>query len=99
MEPKYKGYIFVCTNERPADHPRGSCAARGSLQVLDALKAELRNNNIHMEIRANKCGCMDICEAGPNLLISPQNKWYYGVKVEDVAQIVAEIHHGLKPMV
>jgi (2Fe-2S) ferredoxin len=91
MEPKYKRYIFVCTNERAAEHPRGSCAARGANEVLDALKNELRAKNLNLEIRANKCGCMDICESGPNLLISPDNKWYHQVSVDQVKGIVEEL--------
>ena len=91
MESKYKRYIFICTNERPAEHPRGSCAGRGSLEVLEAFKSEIRAHNLHLEIRSNKCGCMDICESGPNILISPDNKWYYGVKVEEVKGIVEEL--------
>ncbi len=91
MDSKYKRYIFVCTNERAPEHPRGSCVALGANQVLDALKNELRAKNLNFEIRANKCGCMDICESGPNLLISPDNKWYHQVKVEQVKGIVEEL--------
>ncbi|NBV12602.1 MAG: (2Fe-2S) ferredoxin domain-containing protein [Sphingobacteriia bacterium] len=90
MPPKYKQYIFICTNERPEDHPRGSCAGRNSLAVLDALKAEIRTAGLLTEIRSNKCGCMDICESGPNILITPDNIWYKQVAVEDVPEIVEE---------
>ena len=39
------------------------------------------------KVRANKTGCLDVCEIGPNVVIYPDNIWYTGVKVEDVDEI------------
>ena len=37
--PQRRRYLFVCTNRRPDDNPKGSCAAKGSEEVQKALKA------------------------------------------------------------
>ena len=39
-------------------------------------------------MRANKAGCIDQCEHGPNVVVYPEAVWYGGVKPEDVAEIV-----------
>jgi (2Fe-2S) ferredoxin len=87
---KFERVIFVCTNERPADHPRGSCAGRGSNEVLDQLRSVLKEKGLNTQIRPLKCGCLDICEIGPNVYVTPDNVWYMGVKSSDVPEIVEE---------
>lgn len=92
--------MFVCTNERAADHPRGSCKARGSEEILkllkeEALKAGL-NNKDHPRgpVRIQKSGCLEFCEKGPVAVIYPDAIWFEGLKKEDCAQIIQE--HFLK---
>lgn len=98
MNPKFKRYLFVCVNERMPEHPRGSCAGRGSMEILEALKERLRNEKLNLEIRANKCGCMEICESGPNILVSPDNVWYYHVQASDVDEIIESHIKGNVPV-
>ena len=31
-------YVFVCLNQRPAGHPKGSCLDRGAAEVFEALR-------------------------------------------------------------
>ena len=57
--PHFKRHVFVCTNERAADHPRGSCKAKGGVEVRDALKSELTKRGLSKIIRANNAGCLD----------------------------------------
>ena len=33
MKPKYKKHIFICTNDRGPDHPRGDCANCGGKEI------------------------------------------------------------------
>lgn len=85
---RFERYIFICTNERPEGHPRGSCATGGSLDVLEAFKRELTEKKLRLKIRANKAGCMELCEIGPSVMVHPDNVWYQKVKPEDVPEIV-----------
>ena len=39
--PQRRRYLFVCTNRRADDNPKGSCAAKGSEAVHQALKVAL----------------------------------------------------------
>ena len=39
------------------------------------------------KIRANKSGCLDVCELGAAVVIYPDNIWYTRVSVNDVDEI------------
>jgi (2Fe-2S) ferredoxin len=86
--PKFEQHIFICTNQRPPENPRGCCDADGlgSLQLL--FKKELAARGLKTAVRANKAGCLDQCEHGPTVVVYPEAIWYGGVKPEDVAEIV-----------
>ncbi len=86
--PHFDRHVFVCTNERGADHPRGSCKARGGAEVRDALKKELAARGLAKSIRANAAGCLDQCERGVTIVVYPEQVWYGGVTVADVPELV-----------
>jgi len=80
--------VFVCTNERPADHPKGSCKLAGGAEVRDRLKAELAARGLSKVVRANAAGCLDQCEHGVTIVVYPEQVWYGRVTVDDVIEIV-----------
>ncbi|MFQ5669220.1 MAG: ferredoxin [Acidobacteriota bacterium] len=85
---RYQRHLFICTNQRPPDHPRGCCAAKGSEAVRAAFKKELKRRGLGGHVRANAAGCLDTCENGVSVVIYPEGVWYGGVTPEDVAEIV-----------
>lgn len=86
--PKFKHHIFICTNQRPPENPRGCCDPTGLGQLQLRFKQELANRGIKGEIRANKAGCLDQCEHGPTVVIYPEAIWYGRVTEADVPEIV-----------
>ena len=86
----YERHLFVCLNERPADHPRGCCHALGGAEVHAHLKALVKQRGLKGRVRANKAGCLDFCEQGVTIVVYPDNVWYGGVKLEDAEEIVDE---------
>jgi (2Fe-2S) ferredoxin len=86
--PNFNHHIFICTNQRPAENPRGSCdeTGIGSLQV--SFKKELAMRGLKSDVRANKSGCLDQCEHGPVVVIYPEGVWYGGVTSEDIPEII-----------
>jgi (2Fe-2S) ferredoxin len=86
--PSFKRHVFVCINERPEDHPKGSCKARGGVEVRDQLKIELKKRGLSKMIRANNSGCLDQCERGVTVVVYPEQVWYGKVTVEDIPEIV-----------
>ena len=85
---KLKSHIFVCTNERPPEHPRGCCKEKNSEELILAFKKELKKHGLTHEVRAQRAGCLDVCEFGPAIVIYPEGVWYGKVNLEDVSEIV-----------
>lgn len=85
--PKYQKHVIICTNQRPDGHPRGDCLKCGGMEIRKRLANLMKKHGLKNMMRANKAGCLDVCELGPVLVIYPQNVWYCKVKPEDVEEI------------
>ena len=85
--PHFERHIFVCENERAADHPRGCCSAKGSREVRARLKRLIHEHGLQDRMRANQSGCLDQCERGVTVVVYPEGVWYGGVTVDDVDEI------------
>jgi (2Fe-2S) ferredoxin len=95
--PQRHRYLFVCTNRRPDDNPKGSCAAKGSAAVYDALKVQLFQRNLaKVEARACTASCLDQCATGVSILVEPDHFFYGRVTVEDVPDIVDALASGAR---
>jgi len=71
----FQAHLFVCCNRRADNHPRGSCAARGSEKLRDYMKARAKELGLP-SVRVNTAMCLDRCEQGPCLVIYPEGVWY-----------------------
>lgn len=88
-------YLFVCINRRADDNPKGSCAAKGSEEVYQALKAELFQRGLaKVEARVCSSSCLDQCATGVSVLVEPDHYFYGRVTVEDVPAIVEALKTG-----
>jgi (2Fe-2S) ferredoxin len=88
-------YLFVCTNRRPAGHPKGSCAERGSEEIVVRLKEELAKRGIAKDVvRACSSSCLDLCEIGVAIVQEPEHVAYGGVTLDDVVAIADAVAQG-----
>lgn len=92
--PGFQRHIFVCTNQRSPDDPRGSCSKLGSDRLHAHFKQEAKRLNLKNVVRANKAGCLDHCAQGPSVVIYPEGVWYQVHSETDVTEIMEE--HVLK---
>jgi (2Fe-2S) ferredoxin len=81
-------HLFICTNQRAGDHPRGSCDPDASERLQPAFKKALAARGLNRLARANKSGCLDQCEHGPVVVVYPDGVWYGAVTPADVDEIV-----------
>ena len=83
----YQKHIFVCTNQR-AEGLRKSCGEENGLKLVAEFKKCINEKRLPVKIRAQKCGCLDVCEKGPSVAVYPDGVFYGGVKIEDISKIV-----------
>ena len=82
-------YLFVCTNRRTDDDPKGSCALRGSEEIRAALKEQVKARGLaKLGSRACKSSCLDQCSSGVCILVEPDHYFYGRVTLADVPEIV-----------
>ena len=82
-------YLFVCTNRRAEDDPKGCCAARGSEEIRASLKETLKTRGLaRLGARACKSSCLDQCSSGVCILVEPDHFFYGHVTLKDVPEIV-----------
>ncbi len=85
--PPFEKHIFVCTNQRDASDPRGCCAAKGSEEIREFFKSEIKRRGLKSKIRANTAGCLDHCAKGPTVVIYPEGVWYRVETLADAQEV------------
>ena len=94
---KYDKHIFICTNQR-APGEKKSCGEAHGLALVREFKRVIKEKGLHVSIRAQKSGCLDVCEQGPALVIYPEGVFYGNVAETDVTEIVNEHLVGGRPV-
>jgi (2Fe-2S) ferredoxin len=79
--------ILVCQSFRAKGEPQGIChkQSNGSLPYLE--EAILERG---LECQVAATGCLKQCEAGPVLVIQPQNWWFKGVDSEEAIDAILD---------
>ncbi len=83
-----KKHLFVCTAQKPQGIP--DCSEKGGGDLLTAFKAAIYRANLEKDVLISGCGCIGVCNYGPNVVVYPEGVWYTGVKMEEVQKIVDE---------
>jgi (2Fe-2S) ferredoxin len=93
--PFRQRYLFVCTNRRPEGHAKGSCAEKGSEEVVVKLKEALAKRGVAKDVvRACSSSCLDMCETGVTVLQEPEHVAYGRVGPGDVEAIADAVARG-----
>ena len=95
---KYVKHLFICTNQRPENAPRPSCGEQHGLALVAAFKKAIKDKQLNIPIRAQRAGCLDLCEQGPTVVVYPEGVFYGNVQLEDVEEIVEEHIVNGKPL-
>ena len=77
-EPSMTGYrmhVFVCAHVRTPESSRGCCSEKNSLELMTRLKRAAKHAGL-FDVRVQKSGCLDKCEAGPSCVVYPEGFWY-----------------------
>jgi (2Fe-2S) ferredoxin len=90
MEPIYHKHIFICTNQRAPGAPRRSCGEAHGMEIVDAFKKKLKEKKLSIRVRAQRAGCLDICDFGQTIAVYPEGIFYVGVELADIDEIIEE---------
>ncbi len=85
--PKPAKHVFICTQSRPAGHPRGSCGEKGARELWDAFLNELEQRQLFDKVALTNTGCLGPCGVGANVLVYPEGIMYGNVTPADAAEI------------
>lgn len=87
-KPDY--HVFVCSQQRPAGHPRGSCGERGASGLMQQLSQSIVSRNLMQKVSIVPTACLGPCAAGANLLVFPGALLYSELQPGDVDHIVEQ---------
>ena len=86
--PKPSHHIFICTNQRPAGHPRGSCGEHDAMAVMERMGMAIETKGLFGQVLITNASCMGPCSMGPVMVVYPEGVWYNKVKPDDVDEIL-----------
>jgi (2Fe-2S) ferredoxin len=86
---KFDKHVFICTNQRAAGE-RKSCGESHGLELVKAFKKLVKDSGLNADIRAQRAGCLDVCDFGPALVVYPEGIFYGSVELSDVEEIFTE---------
>jgi (2Fe-2S) ferredoxin len=92
--PHRDRYLFICTNRREEGNPKGSCAQKGSEEIVKRLKGALLERGLAKTVRACSASCLDLCEYGVSIVLEPDHVVYGNVTLEDVDAIADGVAKG-----
>lgn len=90
----YTCHIFVCTNDREGKGK--SCADNDSPAIRKNLKAGIKERGWAGKVRVSQCGCLGLCQNGPNVIVYPQKEWFSSVSPTDAETILAKVESFLE---
>ncbi|TGD75121.1 (2Fe-2S) ferredoxin domain-containing protein [Mangrovimicrobium sediminis] len=94
--PEY--HVFVCSQQRPAGHPRSSCGEKGASALMPVLSQSVMARNLLRKVSIVPTACLGPCSEGANLLVFPGAYLYSGVQPQDVEMIVERHLAGGEPV-
>jgi NADP-reducing hydrogenase subunit HndC len=70
------------------------CHALESRQVVDALREHAARLGLEARVDIRATGCHGFCERGPNIIVTPGDVCYFGVRPGDAAEVLAHAAKG-----
>jgi (2Fe-2S) ferredoxin len=91
VSKKDKSKLFVCVRGK-------KCRKRGSEEVRDALKQEIKDAGLKKKVRVEKTDCLGLCSKGPVVYSESEHVCYGYVTPNDCADIVESLVEQENPV-
>lgn len=79
--------IIVCINRRLTG-AQTCCASRGGEAIAGELEQQLAEYGFGNRVR--RVECLGQCDKGPNVRIAPGARYYHGVTLSDLTEVIDE---------
>ena len=79
--------ILVCQSFRVKGDPKGICHKKND-GLLQYIEEEILDRGLDMQVVST--GCLKQCEAGPVMVIQPQNWWFKGVDSQEAIDAILD---------
>jgi len=80
-------HVFLCSQQRPPGHPRGSCLGSGGQRLWERLNLQVQRRQL-ASVSLVSTTCLGFCHAGPLFVVYPEGVWYRPESEEDIDEIV-----------
>lgn len=64
------------------------------MEVVEKLRAKIREAGLPGNIRVQRAGCLDLCGRGPALVVYPQGIFYGGITLDMLDDLVDHLRRG-----
>lgn len=92
----YQHHVFCCLNQRAEGE--SCCAYSGATPLFEYAKSKIKTLGLNKagNVRINRAGCLDRCDAGPVWVVYPEGIWYTVIDEQDVDEIISShIQNGM----
>jgi (2Fe-2S) ferredoxin len=89
---RYDYHIFVCANQKAEG--KKCCTEAFGMEVVEKLRAKIREAGLPASIRVQRAGCLDLCGRGPALVVYPQGIFYGGITLDMLDDLVDHLRRG-----
>ncbi len=83
-----QAHLFICTQQRASDSPKGSCSAKGSEKIYQDLKTQIAQQGLQKKLRAQSTSCLGRCAEGPVGVIYPSSLWCTQIEPEEAPKLL-----------
>ena len=80
--------IMVCQSFRTTGEPKGLCHKQSDGGFLQYIEEGILDRGLDVQVTAT--GCLKQCEAGPVMVVQPDNWWFKGVNSEAVIDAILD---------
>lgn len=81
----YRHHVMLCCGKQ--------CEPEEDRALFQYLKQRIAEEGLESgeaAVRANRAGCLGVCEQGPIMVVHPDGVWYYNLNRVNIDQIIEE---------
>ena len=87
--PKPLLHLFVCTNERPFDHPTPCCGRRVTGEDVKQLKEWIKQQGLTSQVYCSRAGCLGFCNKDASVaVVYPEGQFFKYNSTEELKELI-----------